>query len=83
MVGGQITEGRGRRIGPWFKRRKNHPFLDGNKRVALATALVFLRLNGQQPEPDRSDWETLVLDITAGKLEREEATERLRTLVTE
>ena len=25
---------------------KNHPFLDGNKRVALATALAFLGLNG-------------------------------------
>jgi len=24
----------------------NHPFLDGNKRVALATALVFLYLHG-------------------------------------
>ena len=25
---------------------KNHPFLDGNKRTALATALVFLEVNG-------------------------------------
>ena len=25
---------------------QNHPFLDGNKRVALASALVFLDLNG-------------------------------------
>jgi len=25
---------------------KNHPFLDGNKRVGLTTCLVFLRLNG-------------------------------------
>ena len=24
----------------------NHPFVDGNKRTALASALVFLRLNG-------------------------------------
>ncbi len=24
----------------------NHPFIDGNKRTALASALVFLRLNG-------------------------------------
>ena len=25
---------------------RNHPFLDGNKRTALTTALVFLELNG-------------------------------------
>ena len=25
---------------------KNHPFLDGNKRTALACALVFLEING-------------------------------------
>ena len=25
---------------------QNHPFIDGNKRTALATALVFLSLNG-------------------------------------
>lgn len=25
---------------------KNHPFVDGNKRVGLAVALTFLRLNG-------------------------------------
>ena len=25
---------------------QNHPFMDGNKRVALASALVFLDLNG-------------------------------------
>ena len=26
---------------------KNHPFLNGNKRIALTTLLVFLRLNGK------------------------------------
>ncbi|XDD53047.1 type II toxin-antitoxin system death-on-curing family toxin [Leptospira sp. WS4.C2] len=27
---------------------KNHPFLDGNKRVALASSLVFLDINGYE-----------------------------------
>ena len=27
---------------------QNHPFLDGNKRTALASALVFLSLNGME-----------------------------------
>src|SRR3954447_17823949 len=26
---------------------RNHPFVDGNKRVALAAAVTFLRLNGR------------------------------------
>jgi len=34
---------------------KNHPFIDGNKRVAFMTMYVFLRLNGyvlEVPEPE-------------------------------
>src|SRR5512143_1409321 len=29
-----------------FHIAQNHPFIDGNKRAALASALVFLELNG-------------------------------------
>ena len=39
-----------------FGLAKNHPFNDGNKRVALATTVAFLRLNGHQlvaPDPVR------------------------------
>lgn len=60
---------------------KNHPFLDGNKRVALATSLVFMRLNGLEPKGDSDVWEALVLDVAASKLDRIETTERLRILV--
>ena len=31
---------------------RNHAFLDGNKRVAMTAAIVFLRLNGVEPAPD-------------------------------
>jgi death-on-curing protein len=58
---------------------KNHPFLDGNKRVALATSLVFMRLSGLEPKGDSDAWEALVLDLAASKLDRLETTERLRT----
>lgn len=60
---------------------KNHPFLDGNKRVALATALVFLRASGVQTQPDGMEWTELVLDVASGQLTREQTTHRLRTLV--
>ena len=60
---------------------RNHPFVDGNKRVALGACLVFLRLNGFHPLPDAPEWELLTLDIAASKLDRDQATIRLRELV--
>lgn len=59
----------------------NHPFVDGNKRVALGACLVFLRLNGYEPAPDSEEWETLTLAVAAGVLRRDEVTARLRELV--
>jgi len=60
---------------------RNHPFMDGNKRAALGACIVFLRLNGQEPKPDGPEWEELTLAVAAGRLDRAEATERLRKLV--
>ena len=37
-----------------FHLTQNHPFIDGNKRVGLASGLVFLELNGISIE-DKSD----------------------------
>jgi death-on-curing protein len=59
---------------------RNHPFIDGNKRAALGSCIVFLRLNGVEPTPDGPEWEELVLAIAAGGLDRDQATERLREL---
>ncbi len=61
----------------------NHAFVDGNKRVALATCLVFLSENNLLPneELDVDAWETLTLEVAAGALARDEVTARLRTLV--
>jgi death-on-curing protein len=35
---------------------KNHPFLDGNKRTAMMSAILFLRINGIEPLPDSPRW---------------------------
>ena len=59
----------------------NHPFVNGNKRTALGACIVFLKLNGATPAPDSNDWESLTMDVAAGKLDRAETTARLRTLV--
>ena len=60
---------------------RNHAFNDGNKRAALASAIVFLRLNDVAPAPDHPEWEALVLDIAASRIDRAAATERFRALV--
>jgi death-on-curing protein len=48
---------------------RNHPFVDGNKRVAAASALVFYDLNGWRvPVPDQGDLVALVVDAAEGLL---------------
>lgn len=62
---------------------KNHPFVDGNKRVAAAVCLTFLERNGllYHASLPVDDWENLVLDVAASRIDREQTTERLRKLV--
>ncbi len=60
---------------------RNHPFIDGNKRVALGACLLFLRLNGIEPHPDGQDWEDLTMEVAPSKLDRDETTTRLRELL--
>jgi death-on-curing protein len=61
----------------------NHAFVDGNKRVALATCLVFLSENRSLKDEslDVDEWENLTLAVAAGVLSRDEVTTQLRTLV--
>lgn len=44
----------------------NHPFLDGNKRTAVSTALVFLDLNEVTVDVDQSQFEELVVEVAKG-----------------
>lgn len=62
---------------------RNHPFLDGNKRTALATCLVFLSENGLLPDEslDVDQWEELTLAVAASVIDREETNVRLRKLL--
>ena len=62
---------------------KNHPFVDGNKRTALATCLVFLSENGLLPNErlEADAWEALMRDVAAGRLDRQQTTTRLRRLL--
>ena len=60
---------------------RNHPFIDGNKRVGMTAAIVYLRLNGVEPSADSDEWERLVLDVASSSLDRDATTARLRSLV--
>jgi death on curing protein len=62
---------------------RNHAFIDGNKRTALASCLVFLQTNDLLPSAKLpiDDWEELVLDVASSKIDREQTTRRLRKLV--
>ena len=62
---------------------RNHPFLDGNKRTAVAACLVFLEENGFLPDRKLpiNDWEQFVLDVAASQINRDETTRRLRKLL--
>jgi len=52
---------------------KNHPFVDGNKRTALAAADLFLHFNGFSLEADQDDLTQLVLMVAAGDIDEEGA----------
>jgi death-on-curing protein len=62
---------------------KNHAFVDGNKRTALAACLVFLEENGFLADRKLpiNDWEQFVLDVAASQLDRAATTRRLRKLL--
>lgn len=62
---------------------RNHPFLDGNKRTALAACLVFLEANQLSPSATLpiDESEKLMLDVAASKIDRATATQRLRKLL--
>ena len=61
----------------------NHPFLDGNKRTALAACLVFLENNDLLPNEKLAtdEWEEFMLDVAASRLDRDGTTRRLRKLL--
>jgi death on curing protein len=50
-----------------FHLARKHPFIDGNKRAALACALVFLELNGVSIDAPDEDLVEMVLRVATGE----------------
>lgn len=55
-----------------FHVARNHPFVDGNKRTALAAALVFLWLNDQEIETGEDELTELVVGVAEGRVSKAE-----------
>ncbi len=59
---------------------QNHPFLDGNKRTALAAALVFLDINGIELLDDAGALYRITMDVAGGRMKKDELAKALRDL---
>ena len=59
---------------------KNHPFVDGNKRIGLATALAFLATNGVLVDRGTEVLFETTMAVAEGRLTKEEVTAVFRRL---
>ncbi|WP_413937089.1 type II toxin-antitoxin system death-on-curing family toxin [Nitrospira sp. BLG_1] len=60
---------------------QNHPFVDGNKRAAVLSALVFLNVNGIETLPDPKELESVTLQLAAGEMGKDILTRWLRNQI--
>ena len=51
-----------------FGLAKNHAFIDGNKRIAFMSMMVFLRKNGIRFAPDQAQATKIILALAAGEV---------------
>ena len=52
-----------------FGLARNHPFIDGNKRIALIASFTFLALNGWEVQAEETATVLVFVDLAAGKLD--------------
>ena len=53
-----------------FHITRNHPFIDGNKRTGAVSSVVFLIMNGIELHADETSFETMVLSVAEGKMDK-------------
>ncbi len=59
---------------------QNHPFIDGNKRTALATALVFLDINGIEIDDPNEELYEIMMKTANGKFRKDDIAVAFRKL---
>lgn len=64
-----------------FSLVKNHPFVDGNKRIGHAAVEVFLVLNGHEIAAEVDEQEQVILGLASGSRSRAKFTEWLRARI--
>ena len=57
---------------------RNHPLMDGNKRLSLLAGVVFLDLNGCEVTLSDEEAFQLVMDVASGEIELDEIVRRLQ-----
>jgi death on curing protein len=62
---------------------RNHPFIDGNKRVGITTAALFLLLNGRRLTADNANLEQFTLLVAQSQLTLSQMTTWFHTYSTE
>jgi death-on-curing protein len=65
-----------------FGLANNHPFVDGNKRVAFQAMYLFLGLNGFRIEAPEEAVVSLILSLAAGELNENELADWVREHIT-
>lgn len=55
-----------------FHLAQNHPFVDGNKRIALAAMLVFLEINGHPLHVGQEELYAVMLGVAEGRVTKGE-----------
>lgn len=58
---------------------QNHPFLDGNKRTAAASAIIFLELKDVEVEADEDGLVELTCSVTRGETGKKEIADFFRS----
>jgi len=58
---------------------KNHPFLDGNKRIGAVAALTFLDINGIEIDIPKGGLYDLVIGVATGQADKTEIAEFFRS----
>jgi death-on-curing protein len=59
---------------------QNHPFIDGNKRTALAAALVFLDINNIEINDPKDELYEVMMKTATGKYNKEDIAKVLKKL---
>ena len=59
---------------------QNHPFVDGNKRTALASALIFLELNGVSVSDSQGKLYEAMVSLASGDVNKVDFAKLLREL---